>query len=56
MKNEQTLPIERLAFHLIVSRDMALNIATNGLQCEQLSFPIDKYLGQLILHYRKNNL
>jgi hypothetical protein len=42
-------PTERFAFHLITSRDLALNIATDGLQCEQLSFPIEKYLGKFIL-------
>jgi hypothetical protein len=42
-------PTERFAFHLITSRDLALNIATDGLQCEQLSFPIEKYLGNFIL-------
>ncbi|CAF4014095.1 unnamed protein product, partial [Rotaria magnacalcarata] len=36
---------ERFAFHLITSRDSALNIANDGLMCEQLSFSIDQYLG-----------
>ncbi len=40
-------PTERFAFLLITNRDLALNIATDGLQCEQLTFPIDKYLGKL---------
>ncbi|CAF1244746.1 unnamed protein product [Adineta steineri] len=44
MKKSQD-PTERFAFHLITSRDSALDIATNGLTCEQLSFSIDKYLG-----------
>ncbi|CAF1260744.1 unnamed protein product [Adineta steineri] len=44
MKKDQD-PIERLAFHLITYRDVALNVANNGIQCEQLSFPIDKHLG-----------
>ncbi|CAF4672940.1 unnamed protein product [Rotaria sp. Silwood1] len=38
-------PIERLGFHLIAYRDIALNVANNGLHCEQLSFTIEKYLG-----------
>ncbi|CAF4251535.1 unnamed protein product [Rotaria sp. Silwood2] len=44
MKKDQD-PIERFAFHLITSRDIALNIATDGLTCQQLSFSLDKYLG-----------
>jgi hypothetical protein len=44
MKKEQD-PIERLAFHLITYRDVAVNVANNGLNSEQLSFPIDRYLG-----------
>jgi len=44
MKKDQD-PIERLAFHLITYRDVALNVANDGLRCEQLSFPIEKYLG-----------
>jgi hypothetical protein len=46
MKKTQD-PTERFAFHLITSRDIALNIATDGLTCEQLSFSIEKYLGKL---------
>ncbi len=42
-------PTERYAFHLITTRDIALNIATDGLTCEQLSFSIDKYLGKFII-------
>jgi hypothetical protein len=45
MKKDQD-PIERLAFHLITYRDVALNVANNGLTSEQLSFPIEKYLGE----------
>lgn len=37
---------ERFGFHLITGHDMASNIANNGLQCDQLSFPIEKYLGK----------
>jgi hypothetical protein len=48
MKKDQD-PIERFAFHLITSRDIALNIATDGLNCDQLSFSIEKYLGIFIL-------
>ncbi|CAF1486170.1 unnamed protein product [Adineta ricciae] len=44
MKKEQD-PIERLAFHLVTYRDVATNIASDGLNCGQLSFPIEKYLG-----------
>ena len=44
MKKDQDLT-ERLAFHLIKSRALALDIANDGLNCEQLSFPIDQYLG-----------
>lgn len=44
MKQEHDFT-ERFAFHLITSRDTALNIATDGLSCEQLPFSIDKYLG-----------
>ncbi|CAF0729167.1 unnamed protein product [Adineta ricciae] len=44
MKKEQD-PIERLAFHLVNYRDVAANVASDGLNCEQLSFPIEKYLG-----------
>ncbi|CAF4342904.1 unnamed protein product, partial [Rotaria sp. Silwood2] len=44
MKKDQD-PIERLGFHLIAYRDVALNVANNGLHCEQLSFTIEKYLG-----------
>jgi len=44
MKQEQD-PIERLAFHLITYRDVALTIANDGLHCEQLSFSCEKYLG-----------
>ncbi|CAF1006016.1 unnamed protein product [Rotaria sp. Silwood1] len=44
MKKDQD-PIERFAFHLITSRDTAINIANDGLTCEQLSFSLDKYLG-----------
>ena len=47
MKKEHDLT-ERLAFHLITSRTTALNIATDGLSCEQLTFPIEKYLGKFI--------
>ena len=46
MKKDQDV-IERLAFHLITYRDVAINVATNGLSSDQLSFPIDKYLGEL---------
>jgi hypothetical protein len=46
MKKDQD-PIERLAFHLITYRDVALNIANDGLRSEQLSFPIEKYLGKI---------
>ena len=49
MKKEQD-PVERFAFHLIKSRDIALTIATDGLTCEQLTFSIDKYLGKFILY------
>jgi hypothetical protein len=45
LKKEQE-PIERLAFQLLVQSDAALSIATDGLSCEQLFFPSDKYLGQ----------
>jgi hypothetical protein len=45
MKKDQDLT-ERLAFHLIAYRDLALNVATDGLSCGQLSFPIEKYLGK----------
>ena len=45
MKKEQD-PIERLAFHLVTYRDVAANVASDGLNCEQLSFPIEKYLGR----------
>lgn len=44
IKKEQEFS-ERLAFHLISSRDCALDIAINGLQCDRLAFPIEKYLG-----------
>ncbi|CAF4701901.1 unnamed protein product [Rotaria socialis] len=44
MKKDQD-PIERFGFHLITYRDVALNVANNGVQCEQLFFPIEKYLG-----------
>ncbi|UJR13818.1 hypothetical protein I4U23_000829 [Adineta vaga] len=44
MKKSQD-QIERFAFHLVSSRDIAMNIANDGLSCEQLTFPIDKYLG-----------
>ena len=47
MKKTQD-PTERFAFHLITSRDIALNIATDGLSCEQLAFSTDKYLGKLL--------
>jgi hypothetical protein len=47
MKKEQD-PIERLAFHLITYRDVASSVANDGLRCEQLSFPIQKYLGKFI--------
>jgi hypothetical protein len=49
MKKDQD-PIERLAFHLITYRDVALNVANDGLRCEQLSFPIDKYLGKFSMN------
>jgi hypothetical protein len=49
MKKDQD-PIERLAFHLITYRDVALNVANDGLRCEQLSFPIDKYLGKFFMN------
>ena len=52
MKQEHN-PIERLAFHLIPSRDIALQIATDGLRCEQLSFSIDNYLGKFIKNSKK---
>ena len=39
-------PVERLAFHLIVYRDDAVEIAKNGLRCDQLGLPIKKYLGE----------
>lgn len=45
MKKDQE-PTERLAFHLITYRGVALNVANNGLQCEQLSFSTEKYLGK----------
>lgn len=45
MKKDQDVT-ERLAFHLITYRGVATNVATNGLSSEQLSFPIDKYLGE----------
>ena len=45
MKKEHD-PTERFAFHLITSREMALSIANDGLACEQLTFPIEKYLGK----------
>lgn len=44
MKKEQD-PIERLAFHLITYRDVALTVANDGLRSEQLSFSCEKYLG-----------
>ncbi len=44
MKKNQD-PTERFAFHLITSRDIALNIASDGLCSEHVSFSIDKYLG-----------
>lgn len=47
MKKEHDLT-ERFAFHLIKSRDIALDIATNGLSCKQLTFSIEKYLGRFI--------
>ncbi len=47
MKKDQD-PIERLAFHLITYRDVALNVANNGLMSDQLTFSIDKYLGKFI--------
>ncbi len=50
MKKEQD-PIERLAFHLITYRDVAVNVANNGLNSEQLSFPIDRYLGEISLFF-----
>jgi hypothetical protein len=49
MKKDQE-PIERLAFHLITYRDVAVNVANDGLRSEQLSFSIEKYLGKVI-HY-----
>ena len=45
MKKDQD-PIERLAFHLITYRGVAVNVANNGLASEELTFPIDKYLGE----------
>lgn len=47
MKKEQD-PVERLAFHLITYRDVALTVANDGLHCEQLSFSIEKYLGKIL--------
>ena len=47
MKKDQD-PIERLVFHLVPSRDVALTIAKEGLSCEQLSFKVDTYLGEPI--------
>lgn len=41
-------PMERLAFHLVSNRDVALTIAKEGLRCKQLSLKIDKYLGESI--------
>ena len=46
MKREQD-PVERLAFHLVTYREEAVRIANNGLDSEQLSFQIEKYLGEL---------
>lgn len=48
MKKEQEAT-ERFAFHFILNRDIALKLATDGLQCEQLTFSIDKYLGLFFL-------
>jgi hypothetical protein len=54
MKKDQD-PIERLAFHLITYRDVASSVANDGLRCEQLSFPIQKYLGNLFKIFNKSN-
>lgn len=51
MKKDQDIT-ERFAFHLVSSRDTALNIANDGLSCEQLSFTIDKYLGKFIIYIK----
>jgi hypothetical protein len=55
MKKDQD-PIERLAFHLITYRDVALNVANNGLTSEQLSFPIEKYLGEFKVDLYSNRI
>lgn len=47
MKKDQDIT-ERLAFHLITYRAVAINVATNGLSSDQLSFPIEKYLGEYL--------
>ncbi|CAF0755983.1 unnamed protein product [Adineta ricciae] len=44
MKKSQD-QIERYAFHLVLTRDMATKIATDGILCGELTFSIDKYLG-----------
>jgi hypothetical protein len=48
MKKDQD-PTERFAFQLITSRDIALNIATDGLSSEHLAFSIEKYLGKFVI-------
>lgn len=45
MKKEQD-PVERLAFHLVTQRSVAITLANEGIHCEQLSFAIDKSLGE----------
>jgi hypothetical protein len=58
MRKEQE-PVERLAFHLITYRDEALKIANNGLNSEQLSFPIEKCLGEFkyrIIFFEDNSI
>lgn len=44
MKKEHEI-VERLAFHIVLDRHVASQIANDGLKCDQLSMPIDAYLG-----------
>ena len=44
MRKEQE-PNERFAFHYVSHREIALKIATDGVQCGQLTLPMDKCLG-----------
>ena len=47
MKKSQD-QIERYAFYLVLTRDMATKIATDGISCGELTFSIDKYLGMRV--------